>query len=177
MSKESAPAFLFYAADYLADAKVQIMTIEEEGCYCRLMAYCWREGSIPKDPDLLKRLCKGVEPSNLVQGCFKQSRTNSARLVHKRLEIERKKKRVWREKSKLGGQRSAHKRKNIKGISNEQGGSRVVEPKGNISISNRITNKRYTDVAIASENEVANVDRTALEKAAKAKAATIKDIF
>lgn len=155
MTKSNSPAFQFYAADYLADEKVQVMTLEDEGCYVRLMAYGWREGSIPEDPEIQARLCKGVKPSDLVIGCFKGGVQNGApegRLVHPRLEIERAKQAEWKAKSAEGGRKSAHKRKHHKVISVEQGGSstvpRVVQPKGNSSssfsssISNNNTHKR-----------------------------------
>jgi len=55
----SPPAFQFYAADWLADADVTMMTLEEEGAYIRALAFCWREGSIPADEKRLSVLLKG----------------------------------------------------------------------------------------------------------------------
>lgn len=52
------PYFPFYAADWLSDEHVQSMTVEEEGCYVRLLCYCWREGSIPADGSAILQLCK-----------------------------------------------------------------------------------------------------------------------
>jgi len=49
--KGKAPAFQFYAADWLADEAVSVMSLEEEGAYIRALCYCWREGSIPADED------------------------------------------------------------------------------------------------------------------------------
>ena len=43
------PAFQFYAAEFLADENVVLMTNQELGCYMKLMCYCWREGSIPSE--------------------------------------------------------------------------------------------------------------------------------
>lgn len=34
------PAFQFYAAEFLADENVVLMTNQEVGCYIKLMAYC-----------------------------------------------------------------------------------------------------------------------------------------
>jgi hypothetical protein len=45
--KGKAPAFQFYAADWLADEAASVMSLEEEGAYIRDLCYCWREGSIP----------------------------------------------------------------------------------------------------------------------------------
>lgn len=124
------PAFQFYAAEYLADEHVQLMTLEEEGAYIRLLAFCWREGSIPSDLDALSRLCKGASTTLLskVVPRFNRSVENGSRLVHARLETERKKQQEWREKSAQGGKASAHKRKHPKQISIEQGGATTGQP-------------------------------------------------
>lgn len=109
---EQSPAFQWYAAEYLSDELVQLMSLEEEGAYIRLLSYCWREGSIPFDDELLSRLCKGASTTvvRVVKGCFNQSPTDPLRMVHKRLEEEREKQRKWREKSAEGGRKSAKKR-------------------------------------------------------------------
>jgi len=114
MSK--APAFQFYAAEYLADERVQLMTIEEEGVYIRLLSYCWREGSIPADPALLTRLCKGSDVSRmpLVLEAFAPMIDDHRRLIHTRLEKEREKQSEYRqqqrERGSHGGRVSAKKR-------------------------------------------------------------------
>ncbi|RSK50076.1 DUF1376 domain-containing protein [Hymenobacter rigui] len=107
-----APAFQFYAADYLADEQVMLMSLEEEGAYIRLLAYCWREGSIPADEALLARLCKGATANviRVVIECFQPDDNRPDRLVHPRLEEERAKQQVWRNKSSEGGRKSAEKR-------------------------------------------------------------------
>lgn len=107
------PAFQFYAADYLADENVTVMTLEEEGAYWRAVAYCWREGSIPADDDRLSRLLKGASTTVLrvVRKCFNQSSTTPDRLVHPRLEKERLKQAEWRAKSAAGGKLSGKVRR------------------------------------------------------------------
>jgi uncharacterized protein YdaU (DUF1376 family) len=119
------PAFQFYAAEYLADEHVQLMTISQEGIYIRLLAYCWREGSIPADINALSMLCKGASTNDIkmVAIRFKQCSTDGSRLVHPRLEVEREKQQDWREKSAKGGRASAHKRKKPKEIIPQQGGA------------------------------------------------------
>lgn len=84
------PAFLFYPADYLADAAVQSMSISGEGCYIRLMSFCWREGFIPSDRDAIVRLCKGYDGPGIEEAisCFSVTRKKQ-QLTHKRLELER----------------------------------------------------------------------------------------
>lgn len=125
MSQEKSPAFQMYPADYLSDIKVQAMTLEEEGAYNRLMQYCWREVVLPDDHVVLASLCKGVSPSDLVLSCFVRTADG---LRHKRLDEERVKQEEWRNKSALGGQRSAHKRKHLHEKSHEQGGTTTVPP-------------------------------------------------
>ena len=124
------PAFQFYAADYLADEHVQLMSLEEEGAYIRALAFCWREGSIPADPEALSRLLKGGSTTvvRVVQARFKQHPELPDRLVHPRLEAERQKQEKWRTKSAEGGRLSAKKRE-------QKSKSRVVEPKVNSSSS------------------------------------------
>ena len=116
----NAPAFQFYAADYLADENVSVMTLEEEGAYWRAICYCWREGSIPADDGRLSRLLKGASNQTLrvVRHCFNQMATDPTRLVHPRLEIEREKQRLWREKSAAAGRKSGKVRR-IKKFSTE----------------------------------------------------------
>ena len=107
------PAFQFYPADYLSDEKVILMTAEEEGCYWRLVAYCWHQGSIPADQDLLCRMVKNTlnQPSSLVRSCFVEMSNQPSRLVHKRLEIERQKQEAWRTKSAEAGRKSGKARR------------------------------------------------------------------
>jgi uncharacterized protein YdaU (DUF1376 family) len=94
------PAFQFYPADYLADAKVQLMTLEEEGAYIRLLCYCWREGHLPNEDVALSRLAKGLPKSRMtrVKACFVTERNNPEFLVHPRLIAERDKQESYRAK-------------------------------------------------------------------------------
>jgi len=107
------PCFQFYAAEYLADENVALMTLEEEGAYIRALAYCWREGSIPSEESKLSRLLKGIsnQPLTVVRNCFNQHPTDPERLIHPRLEIEREKQRAWKEKSSEAGKKSGEARR------------------------------------------------------------------
>lgn len=115
------PAFQFYPTDYLGSQRVQMMTLEEEGAYCRLLWSCWQHGSIPSDPALAARLVgKGCSTTvaATVLPMFEIA-CGEGRVTHDRLERERQKQSEWREKSAQGGRKSAEMRK---------GGSRVVQP-------------------------------------------------
>lgn len=145
-----APAFQFYAAEYLADEKVQLMSLEEEGCYIRLMAFCWREGSIPCDHEKLSRLCKGASFTLLavVMECFQTCDDNPDRLIHKRLEAERRKQAEWREKSSAGGKKGAESRKL----------ARVVEPtnqpQGNTAFASALASSSLSSSSLSTNTSV-----------------------
>lgn len=109
------PAFQFYAAEFLADENVVLMTNQEVGCYIKLMAYCWREGSIPADTNKMARLC-GEDSLAMAQlwtaisKCFVESLADDCRLVHPRLEKERSKQDEHRKERAESGKRGAEKR-------------------------------------------------------------------
>jgi len=107
------PAFQFYPQDYLSSARVAEMTLEEEGAYIRLLCYCWSSGSIPADPERCARLAgKGcsVAVATSVQRAFNEHPTDTARLVHNRLEIERENQRIRREQASNAGKRAGESR-------------------------------------------------------------------
>lgn len=108
MSKEKSPAYQQYPSDYLSDFKVQAMTLEEEGMYVRLMQYCWKEVSLPNDPEILKSLCKGKHPTAMVLSCF--SDDGCGNLRHKRLDEERKKQEENVQRRSIAGQKGNEKR-------------------------------------------------------------------
>lgn len=143
MPKESSPAYQRYPKDYLSDKNVQVMTLEEEGCYNRLMDYCWLEGSLPNNPEELAALCKGKNPSVRVVNCFTVS---GDVLIHLRLEEERAKQRLWIEKSRKAGYKSAAKRWGFKKKEKDKVGYPLVkewlQPNCNIAVcSSHIANK------------------------------------
>ena len=115
------------------------MTPAEEGAYIRLLAICWAKGGLPDDDEQLARL------SRLGKGWLNGASTTlkaqfikrGDRLINKRLELERKKQREWREKSRQGGVASGKSRRQKK--LSPKNASTVVEPpyepKGNSSSS------------------------------------------
>lgn len=115
------PAFQFYPNDWLGSQRVQMLTLEEEGAYMRLLCFCWQHGSIPADAAQAARLIgKGGSTTlaTVVLAMFQPS-PDPTRLIHDRLEAERAKQSVWREKSAAGGRKSAEIRK---------GGSTTLQP-------------------------------------------------
>lgn len=116
MAGTKSPAFQFYAADYLADEHVTLMTLEEEGVYIRLLAYCWREGSIPADTRALSRLCKGASEESIliVKDRFEVHPNDPSRLTHSRLNAEREKQEKWSKKNSANGKKSGKARREKK---------------------------------------------------------------
>lgn len=122
------PAFQFYPSDWLGSQRVSLMTLEEEGAYIRLLAYCWQHGSVPADPEAVARLIGKGASTTLASRVLTMFQpplqpplvaplNGGTVLVHERLEEERSKQLKWKEKSSEGGRKSAELRK-----------SRVVQP-------------------------------------------------
>ena len=136
------PAYQWYPKDALTSQRLGEMTLEEEGAYRRALDSCWLAGSLPNDPVRLARIIgKGCseEVARVVLAMFDITSEDGVRVMHDTLERERRKQADWREKSALGGKRSAGKRKHPKTLGDEQGGSDVVDtnspPNGNIAVS------------------------------------------
>lgn len=141
---ERPPAFQFYPADFLADENVALMTNREVGCYIKLMCYCWRQGTIPKDIPSIARLCgeDDLSMSKMWPQISKCFRLNGERLYHKRLDIERQKQVAWRKKSSAGGKRSAASR-----AESLKGGS-TLQSSSSSSSSPSGTDERDTNVSL-----------------------------
>ena len=94
------PAFQFYPDDFIGGTVG--MSTQEAGAYIRLLCCQWGQGQIPSDAKQINRVagCK-VTPAVL------QKFPNGK---NKRLEAEREKQAIWREKSRQGGLKSAAKR-------------------------------------------------------------------
>ena len=164
--ENKSPAFQFYVADYLADANVQMMSLEEEGAYIRLICFCWREGSIPNDTEKLQKLigknCP-FEVARVVQGWFTPHPNQPSKLVHLRLEEEREKQREWREKSSKGGIKSAETRREkainrIKSEGNKlKGGSKMVDTKCEPNVNTTSTSTSTSTSTNTEDTHVSSV--------------------
>ena len=97
--KNKAPAFQFYPADYVSDINVILMSNQQRGCYWQLMCQEWLSNGkgIPKEVGELARICgesvKDMEKlwEGLVE-CFIPHPKDESKLIHPRLEKERKNK-------------------------------------------------------------------------------------
>ena len=164
------PAFQFYPSDWLGSQRVSLMTLEEEGAYIRLLAYCWQHGSVPADPEAVARLIgKGASTTlasrvlTMFQPPFQPPLvaplSGGTVLVHERLEEERSKQLKWKEKSSEGGRKSAELRK-----------SRVVEPplQPPLQPNGNITSSSSSSTNIANAI-LSNSDAEKVEEPAKPK--------
>lgn len=86
--------FKFWSKDYLADAKIAMLSYERRGILQTLWAYAWEEGSIPSDPELLGGLLR-IDANAMRTHCdwiatfFVKHPSDPTRLVSPRLELER----------------------------------------------------------------------------------------
>lgn len=102
-----APAFQLYAADFLVDENVVVMSLEERGAYITLMCYCWRENSLPPEIEKLARLC-GCQKDAMeaiwqgIGHCFAFDK-GLKRYRHPRLDAEREKQREFSYKKAQAG--------------------------------------------------------------------------
>ena len=110
-----APAFQFYASDFLSDINVSMMSMSQRGIYVTLLAYEWIEGSLPSDLDRLKLLCGNPVDFDsdwlVVSACFYEE---DGRIYNKRLEKERQNMLSYRERMSKNGRRGANIRWNNK---------------------------------------------------------------
>ena len=117
--KSPSPAFQFYPKDFLSDSHVVMMSAEARGAYITLMCYCWLDGSLPAEPSSLAlmsglpvdRFSNTIWP--LLSVCF---RAKGLRLIHPRLDRERKKQREHKLRQSEGGRLGAARRWDSDGL-------------------------------------------------------------
>lgn len=128
-SKVKTPAFQFYPDAWLSSESVELMTLEQQGAYIRLLCWDWLKDGL-KDDDARFAALSGMREgwlkngSNLVRECFAKHPRKDGYLTNPRLEKEREKQRIWREKSSKGGKKSAASRRRSKTL---KGGSQMVD--------------------------------------------------
>jgi uncharacterized protein YdaU (DUF1376 family) len=94
------PAFQFYADDFLGGTA--ILSTEEIGAYILLLCHQWNTGSIPDDDNLIRRIAKVTQAFDL--GLVKAKfQSVDGVLKNARMEHEREKQRLFREKQAQNG--------------------------------------------------------------------------
>ena len=61
-----APAFQFYAKDWVSDGELKAMSLSRQGAFIRLLAYQWIEGKLPADVRQIGKMCD-ISPNSLVK--------------------------------------------------------------------------------------------------------------
>lgn len=146
------PTFPFNPKDFLSDHKVVKMTDAEVGFYVKMLCHDWLEGGIPLTGPVAEWYSKG----GTVAECFVQK---NGRLFNPRLEKEREKRRLWSEKSSIGGRVGAEIKKlnvKLKGGTTEGipplKGKRHREPRLLYKGSYQKTSELFAQVAAAWNN-------------------------
>lgn len=113
------PAFQFYPDDFIGGTVA--LTTVEVGAYVRLLCYQWGQGKIPDAKEAVDRIA-GAPVTDQVLSKFPNGR-------NKRLELERKKQKDYREKQRLNGLASGRARRSTKPQRPLNGGSTKPEPR------------------------------------------------
>jgi uncharacterized protein YdaU (DUF1376 family) len=107
------PAYQWYPRDYMADALVVAMTLEQEGAYRRLMDVCWLEHGLPNDIDQLWRLAKAPSRDRFARRIWpivgRKFQPRKGKLQHRRLDRERAKQAKYRKQKQLAALARWHK--------------------------------------------------------------------
>lgn len=133
-----------------------MMTLEEEGAYRRALDFCWLNGSLPLDPEMLARLigknCSAAT-ANTVQQMFILNPKNSQEYIHERLEVERKKQKDFKEKKSKAGTASGISRRKKNKLSPEQVLNSVPVLLGTNGEQKRTLQSAYSSLHSASSEE------------------------
>jgi uncharacterized protein YdaU (DUF1376 family) len=106
--KRKAPAFQFYADDFLAGTSD--MSAEEVGGYIRLLCHQWTKGGIPNDPDRAGRMATLLGSPSLGYVLAKFSLCNDGMLRNERLEQVRAEQEAYKLRQSSSGRNGAEKR-------------------------------------------------------------------
>lgn len=188
----TSPAYQWYPKDILSSARVAQMTAAEECFYRRALDYAWLNGGIPTDIYKLKLMLGkrcSTRDAKVVLAMF--TVTNDPNIaVSPRQELERDKQRAWREKSVIGGRKSAEKKGKggcnlvaTKLEANDKGGSHLVATKTqHCSLQSSISSSYEEDkVSLLSERGTKTPDGVpdaaapAVSTSAKKKGAAVAD--
>ena len=102
------PAFQWYPKDIMSSERVKLLSILQEGAYRIAIDSCWLHGSVPSDPRKLSKVigkgCSAKLASDIIH-LFIVDPSDSSRLIHDRLEVEREKQIQFHEKQSENGKR------------------------------------------------------------------------
>lgn len=125
-ASKSITYYPWYADDWLQSESRMRMTLAERGAYRDLLDYCYREGSIPDDPDMLCKLllCSREELDQVWPAVRKHFvKAKRGRLVNKKARLVRDRVRNLSDRLRAAGKRSAEKRSGKKAERAQTGSS------------------------------------------------------
>jgi uncharacterized protein YdaU (DUF1376 family) len=112
-AQNKAPSYPWYPGDFQRDEPVQLMSLEEEGAYRRLLDNQWMHGSIPADVAQLARICKNVPAAKMrklwaaIAPCFVPYPDIADRLYNRKLERVRSERQAYLQKKSNAGKLGA----------------------------------------------------------------------
>jgi uncharacterized protein YdaU (DUF1376 family) len=133
----TAPAYQWYPRDHLADPRVRMMTVEQEGAYRILLDYQWANGFIPVDLKQLATICKNMPIPRMRQiwpalaPCFVPAEGDPARLYNRRLERVRVAARAYKDHQSKAGKRGAEAKWHRQGEGHGREEASTMRPQSN----------------------------------------------
>jgi uncharacterized protein YdaU (DUF1376 family) len=168
MAKQKAPAFQFYAGDYLSDQRIMLMSLEARGAYIQLLCHQWLEGSIPEDMGSLACLC-GVTKIKMKKIWTEIGNhfvvDDEKKLKNPRLDGQRSDDEKWRADKSAAGRKGAESRWHSDGKGN---GSAMAQPSLSDSPSSSTspsTSSSHTCSPVGEESR--KMEKAALQEVAR----------
>jgi uncharacterized protein YdaU (DUF1376 family) len=161
----TSPAFQFYPRDWMGGAPGK-MTPEETHVYVWLLCLDWEHNGFEYDEKELAHWCRLTRPR--FRKAWAKVGPNfvdrDGRLYNPRLDRERAKQQVWREKSSEGGRRGAEKRWPHRQQGGKQGGNdtnnRVVTPPLTGWSSNPVYQNNTLQTSVSKVRSTSNPPKT-----------------
>ncbi len=141
------PAFQFYPQDFMSDANVELMTLEQRGAYLMLLCRDWIEDGLPDDDDELAILSGARDRwphiKDRVMRCFRKDDNG---IYNPRLREERIKQREFRDAKSVAGKASAAARSNRRSTKGQQAPNEIEHVLNSVEVSlERKSNRQSTD--------------------------------
>jgi len=156
-SKSRSPAFQYYPRDTLMNPIIAVMSNEEFGAYWKLVSYIWLEEFLLYDERKLARLL-GVPEKKFRKLWVAMEQLfviDDNKITHPELDQYRQKQAEWREKSRLGGQKSVEGR--------SKGGSNLVETNDEPNSNQTSTLHLHTASASSSSSTTSHTNTAATD--------------
>jgi uncharacterized protein YdaU (DUF1376 family) len=112
VTENKTPSYPWYPRDFAGDEPVQLMTLEEEGAYRRLLDHQSLHGTIPSDPVQLAKICKNLSVPRMrklwgaITPCFVPA-DEEGRLYNRKLQRVLEERRAYLEKKSQAGKAGA----------------------------------------------------------------------